>query len=263
MYNWLNENTEISIPIYNLLRSVVVTFPRLESLEAVRGFVYGVGKTITETVVAEKERLAKRTKNPKRLGIPLLRAIRHVRDYYLTDVRDHPDDQLLDRTPRWAREMKTLPAYQGSKLDAPSPVTLTWEYEFLRGLCAYIKSEMGFERWKDLAQELPQDPQTPLSIPIPFWPKGEYLEVNIPDNATPEEAAFLILSAKMKLSSDRLRKLVQEGRRLFPQAALKAIERLWEKAYINPKLGIIRVPTKDQKDELVLDLSELTIKNLF
>jgi len=171
--NWLNENTEVSLPVFNLLRYyVVLAFPKLELLEAVRGFVWVVGKVLTETVVAEKARLAKRIKDPKRLETPLPRAIRHVRDYYVTDVRDHPDDLVAGRIARWTDKMKQLPQYK--KLDAPHPAFLALEYDMLRGVFDHIKQETGFERWEELAREFPQEDPSQPTIPIPFWPDSSF-----------------------------------------------------------------------------------------
>ena len=75
-------------------------------------------------------------------------------------------------------------------------------------------------------------------------------EVYITDDATSEEAAYRILSDRTKLSPERLRKLVQEGRRVFPPAALTAIERAWRRAPIDPKLNIIRAASEDNEETM-------------
>ena len=231
--------------IFKLLRRIVLAFPMLESREAVNGFVWVVGKIQTETVALEREKLAKRTKDAGRLETPLLRARRQVVDYYIADVHENPDDSVMDRIPRWGKKVKTLPVYRG-KIDAPQPVLLAWDYDFLLRLCDFIHKEMGdFSRWQELAAKFPQEHSTKPAIPVPSWLKGEYLEVYVPDNATPSEAAYLILSDKTGLSVERLRKLVQEGHRLFPAAVLEKVQQRWEKAFIDPKLGIIRVPLED------------------
>ena len=257
-----------------LIAHVVRCFPCLESQEAIYDFTKGVSSVLIKTVIAEREQLAKRVKNPERLNNPLLRAKRLVRDYYLRDVRDHTDDPVAARIPRWIKEMKTLPVYKG-KLAAPHPALLAIEYDSLHGLCTHIKQEIGFDHWKELAQKLPQEASVPLSIPFPLWSKGQYMEVYIPDNATPEDAALRILSEGTNLSPGRLRKLVQTGHRLFPATALTTIERAWKKAPIDPKLGITRVPSEDneenRKETAIEDyLSEfaehghgVTVKDLF
>ena len=162
--------------------------------------------------------------------------------------------------------MKQLPHYK--KLDAPHPAFLAMDYDMLRRAFDHIKQEIGFNRWKELARELPQEASTSLSIPFHFWLMGQYTEVDIPDNATPEQAAYLALSAETKISPARLRKLVAKGHKVFPEKNLQIIQQRWEKAYIDPKLNIIRVPLENEKEEIVLDLSEVdedgnTVKDLF
>ncbi len=232
-----------------LISRVVRTFPCLESLDAVRVFTESVSDVLIKTVIAERVQLAKRVGDPDRLNNPLLRAMRSVRDYHLRDIRDHTDDPIAARTPRWIEEMRTLPVYKG-KLDAPHPALLAVEYDLLHRLCVYIEREIGFDRWGELAQELPQEASIPLSLPLPLWPKGEYREIYIPDNAMPEEAALRILSDKTNLSRERLRKLIQQGRRAFSPATLTAIERAWRKASIDPKLNIVRASSEDDEETL-------------
>jgi hypothetical protein len=250
--------SDIVYPIFRLLRRVVLAFPKLESEKAVYGFIWLVGKIQTETVAAEKQKLAKRNKSTKRLETPLLRAYRQIIEYYFVDVQKYPDDPVENRIPRWGNEVKTLSVYKG-KIDAPQPILLAWEYDLLLRLCDFIHKEMGdFSRWQELAAKLkfPQEHSTKPAIPVPWWPKGEYLEIYVPNDATPSEAAYLILSTKTRLSVERLRKLVQKGHRLFPAAVLEKVQQRWEKAFIDRKLGIIRVPLEDGSEfDLEEDLS--------
>jgi hypothetical protein len=210
------------------------------------------------TVALERQKLAKRTKDARRLETPLLRAHRQVLDYYIADIHENPADSVMYRIPRWGKKVKTLPVYRG-KIDAPQPVLLAWDYDYLLRLCDFIHKEMGdFSRWQELAAKLkfPQEHSTKPAIPVPWWPKGEYLEIYVPNDATPSEAAYLILSTKTRLSVERLRKLVQKGHRLFPAAVLEKVQQRWEKAFIDRKLGIIRVPLEDGSEfDLEEDLS--------
>src|SRR5262245_58513509 len=248
--------SDLVYPIFGLLGRIVLAFPMLESSEAVNGFIWIVGKNQTETVAAETQKLAKRTRDATRLQTPLLRAYRQVLDYYIADVRKDPDDSIEKRIPRWGKKVKTLPIFRG-KIDAPQPVLLAWEYDLLLHLCKYIDEEVGLDRWEELANKLRQERSTQPAVPVSWWNKRdklEYLEVNIPDNATPSQAAYLILATKTRLSVERLRKLVQEGHRLFAAAVLEKVQRRWEKARVDPELGILRIPLEDEKDELILDL---------
>ena len=261
---------DIAREVRRLIARVVRAFPCRESLEAVHDFTEDVSSGLIKTVITAREQLAKRVRNPERLNNPLLRGMRLVRDYYLMDVRDHIDDFVAARIPRWIKEVKTLPVYKG-KLDAPHPALLTIDYDLLHGLCIYINQEIGFDRWKELAKELPQEASVPLSIPLSFWPKGEYVGVYIPDNATPEEAAYRILSDRKKLSPARLKKLVAECHKFYPGKVLDVIQQQWVKAYIDPKLNVIRTPLESEKEEIDVELPEpgesekhgITVKDLF
>jgi len=146
--------------IFKLLRRIVLAFPILESREAMDGFVWVVGKIQTETVALERQKLAKRTKDARRLETPLLRAYRQIIEYYFVDVQKYPDDPVENRITRWGNEVKTLPVYRG-KIDAPHPILLAWEYDLLLRLCNFIHKEMGdFSRWQELAAKFPQEDST-------------------------------------------------------------------------------------------------------
>jgi len=54
----------------------------------------------------------------------------------------------------------------------------------------------------------------------------------------------------------QLQKLTQRGHSLFPKAVLEKLQHRWEKAFIDPKLKIIRVPLEDEKDRIEFDLEE-------
>ncbi len=57
-----------------LIARVVRCFPCLESQEAVQDFTESVSSALIKTVIAEREQLAKRVRDPERLNNPLLRA---------------------------------------------------------------------------------------------------------------------------------------------------------------------------------------------
>jgi hypothetical protein len=246
---------EIVYPIFGFLRRVVFAFPVLESREAIDAFVWVVGKLQTETVTKERDSLTARSSDPKRLQTPVLRALRHIRDYYFDDVRDGPNDAVVQRIPRWGKEVQTLPVYKG-KIDVPHPAALAWDYDFLHGVCKHVNEEIGLNDWKKYAEQFPQHDPVHPAIPYPLWDKGERVTVNVPDDATPSEAAYGLLSAKTGLSRERLRKLIQEGHNSFPEQVVTTLQQRWEKAYIDPKLGIIRVPLDDEKDGPEFDLHE-------
>lgn len=238
-------------PIFRLLRRVVMAFPVLESREAVDAFVWVVGKLQTETVASEQKLLATRNRNPERLQNPVLRALRHIRDYYFLDVRNHPNDTVARRIPRWGKEVQTLPVYKG-KIDTPHPVTLAWEYDSLHKLCDRIRKEVGFSGWTKFAEQISGG-----QVTFPLWPKGTTITVDVPEDAPAQEAALAFLRARTELSRERLRKLIQTGNRSFPKQVVMLLQERWERAYIDPKLGIFRVPgLVDREEGSLFDLEE-------
>src|SRR5262245_22804678 len=180
--------SDLVYPIFGLLKRTSVGFPVRESEEAINAFVWVVGKQQTETVAEERAAIATRNRSPERLQTPVLRALRQTRDYYFEDVRKNPNDNVAQRIPRWGKEVQTLPVYKG-KIDIPHPVALAWEYESLKEVCELIKKEEGFSGWTRFAQRI-GDGQSD-HIPFLLWSKDDPpIEVDVPEDATPSEAAF-------------------------------------------------------------------------
>jgi hypothetical protein len=111
---------EIVYPIFRLLERVALYFPILESQEAIDAFFWIVGRLQTQTVAKEQAAVTARNRSPKRLQTPVLRALRHTRDFYFKDVRQNFNDDVMQRIPRWGKEVQTLPVYKG-KIDTPHP----------------------------------------------------------------------------------------------------------------------------------------------
>ena len=130
-------------PIFGLLKRVALCFPVLESEEAINAFVWVVGKLQTQTVAREQAAVTTRNRSSKRLQTPVLRALRHTRDFYFTDVRQNPNDDVAQRIPRWGKEVQTLPVYKG-KIDTPHPVTLAWEYDSLKRCAVLSRKRLDF-----------------------------------------------------------------------------------------------------------------------
>jgi hypothetical protein len=244
---------EIVYPIFRLLERVALYFPILESQEAIDAFVWIVGRLQTQTVAKEQAAVTARNRSPKRLQTPVLRALRHTRDFYFKDVRQNFNDDVMQRIPRWGKEVQTLPVYKG-KIDTPHPVTLAWEYDSIRRACDLIKKEVGFSGWTKFAEQIRDG--LGGQVVFPLWPKGTTIAVDVPEIATAVEAALTFLGARTGLSGERLRKLIQEGNRFFPEQATMMLQERWEKAYINPKLGILRAVRLPEENATEFDIEE-------
>jgi hypothetical protein len=140
---------ETVYPIFGLLKRVALCLPVRESEEEMNVFVWVVGKHQTETVAKEQVAITTRNRSPERLQTAVLRALRQTRDFYFNDVRQNPNDGVAQRTPRWGKEVQTLPVYQG-KIDTPHPVTLAWEYDSLKRVCGLVEKEIGFPRLDEI-----------------------------------------------------------------------------------------------------------------
>jgi hypothetical protein len=234
-------------PIFGLLKRVVLCFPVLESEEATNAFVWVVGKHQTEAVAKEQDAIATRNRSPERLQTPMLRALRQTRDFYFDDVRDHPNDDVAQRIPRWGKEVQTLPVYR--KIDIPHPVMVAWEYNYLKKTCDVVKKEAGFSGWTEFAAETEESKgPTWQSGQIPFrsWSEDDPpVSIDVPDDANPSEAALAFLSKRTGLSVAHLDKLIDRGNRFFPKELSTMLLGRWEAV------------ARDHRDELRFDFAEI------
>ena len=187
---------------------------QFESEEAISAFVWVVGKHQTQTVAKEQASIATRSRSSERLKLPVLRALRQTRHFYFDDVRDHANDDVAQRIPRWGKEVQTLRCF--GKIDTPHPVTVAWEYDSIKNVCELVRQEAGFSGWTKFAKEKISCGQSG-TIPFLLWPRGEEpITIDVPENATAEQAAYAFLHKTTKLSVDHLKKLIYQGNRFFP-----------------------------------------------
>ena len=219
---------EIVYPIFGLLKCVALCFPVVESQDAINAFVWIVGRHQTETVVKEQASIAQRSRSPERLKLPVIRALRQTRDFYFEDVHQNLDDHVVQRIPRWGKEVQTLPVY--SKLNTPHPVMLAWEYESLLGLCTLVEEEQGFCGWAEFAK---QYGDKDALLPFPLWPDGTVVGIigQLPENATPNQVALALLSVRTRRSIEHLRDLIYEGNRFFSQEVSTMLRDRWKTRY--------------------------------